>query len=97
MSDNWQPGDLALHINPRPRFLRTGAVYVVQGVVGPIKWACGDFGPALILQGHIHPENDRNDANGGFWHGQFRKVTPPKADEFDREVIELMCGGKVSA
>ena len=27
----------------------------------------------------------------------FRKVTPPKADEFDREVIDLMVGGKVPA
>ena len=32
---------------------------------------------------------------GDFYAFCFRKITPPKADEFDREVIDLMTGQPV--
>ena len=89
MSDipEWQSGDLALCIRTG-RYLHAGQVLTVEAVTpADDLWSDGRFGVGLILAGVRHPANM---PTGEFWHGHFRKVTPPKADEFDREVIELM-------
>ena len=92
MSDipEWQPGDLALCVNDRdnPRYhmgrvkqpLRSGRIYTVTGLhVAEAGYRdAGTLG--LFLEGFPHCAKA----------SRFRKVTPPKADEFDRETIALM-------
>lgn len=92
MSD-WQVGDLALCVRatgepwkylPGTPAMRAGSIYSVDGVVD----ICGQCG--LIFQEHpsSHPQR-------AFCASAFRKITPPAADEFDREVIEQMNGAPV--
>ena len=93
MSD-WQVGDLALCVDdgpPRdvcgdggqetnPKYvanLRRGASYTVTQIV---VCACG--------QGHVGI-GDKAQLAGGV-SSRFVKITPPAADEFDRETIALM-------
>lgn len=96
MSD-WQVGDLALCVgedrcagiatgwNPK-----VGGVYVVAEVV-----------PAFVMFNHGIGLNFEEDADRWAWKFSafyarfFRKITPEKADEFDREVIEQMTGAPV--
>lgn len=92
MSD-WQVGDLALCVSSKhrlfaspSRILRAGRVYSVKRVGRPIDWCDGDR--ALALAGAVP---DRGPGYG-FPDSLFVKVTPPAADEFDRETIELMSG-----
>lgn len=89
MSD-WQVGDLALCIddgparyvkgsreNADPASLVRGRVYTVL-FVGPDTKGIGLTGLAVTSR------------NWGWFAERFIKVTPPAADEFDREVIEQM-------
>lgn len=88
MSGGWQVGDLALCVNDRATHpiygnggLKRGRTYTVQAVP--------DFGPGLFLC-------EISDGNAmGYNRRRFIKVTPPEADEFDREVIEHMLGKPV--
>lgn len=96
---DWQAGDLALCVNdgrirqagrlnlPRPE-LRVGRVYTVTGV--------GLDGLVTANMACLFLAEVRSVApNGGFAQTRFRKVTPPAADEFDRETIALMNGNRV--
>lgn len=86
MSD-WQVGDKALcvdtGISPEgfdAPYLELGRIYTVYATgVDPL----GQFG--LYLD-----ELDSDGFNGGCLAWRFIKVTPPEADKFDREVIDLM-------
>lgn len=87
MSD-WQVGDLALCVRAEPNSrgmahpCRVGAVYIVEAVVESVT--SGILG--LCLVGVHFPGCSQN----GDYASHYRKVTPPAADEFDRETIELM-------
>lgn len=93
MSD-WQKGDLALCVKVGPWreasgdgeilpaiMPRSGRIYTVCRI------ECDIHGVWLFFIGF----------EDGYHHSRFRKVTPPKADEFDREVIEAMSGEEVPA
>lgn len=95
MAGDWQPGDLALCIKQGPwRFALT--LQVNDGV--PIR--CGGIyrvraiGHSVIASYPVlwFDEYPGNGIHRAFAHFCFRKVTPPEADEFDREVIDLMAG-----
>lgn len=84
---DWQKGDLALRTGPTPppSNFRKGRVYTVSDV----RWACNEdgsmgYGIAFACGTRSRRDTPFLDARG------FRKITPPKADEFDREVIDLM-------
>lgn len=82
--DNWQAGDLALCVDARSTHyihgnggLKRGRAYTVRGI------ACR-YG--LFLE-------EIADGNPlGYRKSRFIKVTPPEADEFDRETIALLTG-----
>ena len=88
MSD-WQPGDLALCVKAgrlgsgMGHNLEVGKVYTVR-CVSIIQYN-GLLG--LLLEGV--PVRRHDPAYGYKRACRFIKVTPPEADEFDREVIEL--------
>lgn len=87
--EHWQVGDLALCIKPGIR-TRSGCIYRVRRVLLPHTRRQADTGcyvinPSLSLLFEELP--DRGRSCGAT---RFRKVTPPPADAFDREVIELM-------
>lgn len=91
---DWQKGDLALCVKAswRPRagvivqtFPRVGGVYSVEAVTR------GRTMLGLVL-GQCETSNPL-----GWAARKFVKITPGKADEFDREVIDLMAGKKVPA
>ena len=86
--DNWQAGDLALCVKAPTRpghdgLTVPGRIYEVSGV-----WR--DIANSLVL-GFVGVA-EKGDNFCGHLAFRFRKVTPPKADEFDREVIDLMLG-----
>jgi len=91
MADDWQPGDLALCVDDGPRefddnpAIKRGCVYRVYQV------GTDPFG----LFGLCLDEVESNGYAGGYLADRFRKITPPEADEFDREVIKLMKPAKV--
>lgn len=92
MSEHWEPGDLALCVRgptepDDPCF--SGRVYTVSGV--RTCW----FNHSTVL--HLHEVPNEGDGWLGHYATQFRKVTPPKADEFDRETIELYTRKPVDA
>lgn len=95
MSD-WQAGDLALCVRvthpafPRQRSkrLRIGVVYTVRKVGRPHMKFDGEQALAFA---EVQPRL----RGRGFLESMFRKVTPPAADEFDRETIALMNGIRV--
>ena len=91
MNNDWQPGDMALCVKGGPlgqpidECPQAGRVYVVASVRNVMFWD-GDFDQALEL-----PDAPANDSGTHcWWHRRFIKVTPPEADEFDREVIDLL-------
>lgn len=103
MSNDWQPGDLALcvrrgildHVCPAGVIVPlVGGVYTVSRVwMHPEGCRCLDFDGV---------ENGNPDPHSripfwGFDADRFVKVTPPEADEFDREVIDLLNKQEVSA
>lgn len=92
MADDWQVGDLALCVcggrlpinDAAIDYPRTGAVYTVNHVAfAPFK-----SGENLALWFDDAPENLHGVRVWGA--GRFIKVTPPAADEFDLETIELL-------
>jgi len=87
----WEVGDLALCINnrldrhdPRAGLLSMGHVYLVA-VVG-----VRDTDGAFALGFRELPVEGNTKRAYAFTARRFVKVTPPAADEFDREVIDLM-------
>lgn len=93
MADDWQVGDLALCIAQSwHKFgfycpndpVRAGGIYTVRAIG---KWR----GITIIWIEGVGGDHvgDAYEANA------FRKVTPPEADEFDRETIDLMNGAPV--
>jgi len=96
MSDDWQPGDLALCVrggylygDSFGPFPKAGAVYTVAG---KSKFASVSF---LLVEGA--PDNVDSHRNWGpLWDAvRFRKIRPYKADEEDRETIRLLTGAPV--
>lgn len=94
----WEVGDLALCVSKPtaeeanftvPGFMpEVGGIYQVSDVGTAVHVECGHEMFALAF------EEDEDQSNG--WNAaRFRKVTPPAADEFDREVIEQMNGAPV--
>jgi len=90
MSNDWQPGDLALCVNAEG-FVSVGGLYTVNEVFdGFTPWGDDDDGLALTfvsIPDPVHPIYGEAD---GYDAWRFIKVTLPEADEFDREVIDLM-------
>lgn len=100
---DWQPGDMALcvkggriidpsmHTPPLDGFPTAGACYTVEHVgIDPTM-----TGSPLALW---LAEAPRNATGERVWSAiRFIKVTPPEADEFDREVIEIMTRKPVEA
>lgn len=93
---SWEPGDLALCVNASPPMLfgeqlennssarlMRGSVYVVDAI-NEANDESGDIGLYLDV-----------DPSWGWISTRFRKVTPPKADEFDHEIISAMTGEPV--
>ncbi|WP_062180667.1 hypothetical protein [Sphingopyxis sp. C-1] len=77
---DWQVGDLALCV--------VGGFVTVPGRVYTVsKLAVGKNGLVLQLAEFEHLERHRLRKSLA---ARFRKVTPPPADEFDRETIALM-------
>jgi len=72
---DWQVGDLALCVRAGET-IRAGEVHTVE-TIWPNK--------ALSLVGKVS-----SGWRGSYHHWRFIKVTPPAADEFDRETIALM-------
>ena len=92
MSD-WQKGDLALCVktpNCVSALVRAGGLYTVSKVSG-FRDVLGEIG--LAFEGMSLPHINGHDPYCAA--SRFRKVTPPKADQFDREVIEQMTGKPV--
>lgn len=83
---DWRKGDLALCVDDSPSArghraaIKKGGIYTVSEIV---SWR-GQSG--LELEDIEIPKS----LYFGFAAKRFRKVTPPKADEFDREIIALM-------
>lgn len=83
---DWQPGDMALCVNDglgfatgQPVPLKRGSTYIVSSVR---PHSSGRIGLFLVGKEAHWPS--------GFDDSRFVKITPPEADAFDREVIELM-------
>lgn len=99
--DDWQAGDLALCVKGgvlTPEYHHPGDAYPEAGRVYQVNDV--DFDPdtdVLWLEVLGAPDNVENGINfGPLWSAErFIKVTPPEADEFDRETIDLMNGTPV--
>lgn len=94
---DWQAGDLALCVLDGVN-TRVGQCFTVIDVCGPVFGRGYKSIPpgevtALLFAEVRHPRNPR----GVFTDRRFRKVTPPAADEWDRETIALMNGDRVPA
>lgn len=94
MADDWQKGNLALCVKLGPwrgekdgeiktvhQDVQAGGIYLVRHVglseLGRVTLWLDGVGDTLAFR-------------HGFHARRFRKITPPPADEFDRETIELM-------
>ena len=85
MSNDWEPGDLALCVDDvrYPIDFETGPLPIKRGRFYTIDSVFNSFlGLGVHLIGVDEPR--------GYFVTRFIKVTPPEADEFDREVIDLM-------
>lgn len=92
--ENWKHGDAAMCIRDFSDLgdgkqvdwgPKTGAIYSVSDVsVDALGVVFLDF-----------DEDPDHDPEYGWWASRFIKVTPPEADEFDREVIEHLTGAPV--
>lgn len=77
----WQKGDLAL-------CLKIGGWVAVDDRSDITLW--GPVAGRVYVVEAVHNEFLEFDEFSDFWHNsRFTKVTPPEADEFDRETIEL--------
>lgn len=95
MSD-WQKGDLALCVNTRKSHRATAGVRFKKGRIYTVAGVSLTSVPEGYTNGpYLFIHEDASGLTAAHW--RFRKVTPPKADEFDREVIDLMAGKKVTA
>ncbi len=90
MSDDWQPGDLALCVNRHPLYpphVSPGAVFTVEWVWRAVR--CADdpdwIDVALDFNGIERCEGDN-----AYWHGNFRKIHPHVPDAEDVETIRLL-------
>lgn len=94
---DWQKGDLALCVkegswSDYKIALHVGQVHEVINVLGRDQIELvGPEGQSCFLEFAAWSPTYT------FGESYFRKITPPKADEFDREVIDLMAGKKVPA
>jgi len=89
---DWQAGDLALCIRDGSN-TRAGEKFTVTQVSGPFLYGGwggvpGGLYTCLVFAERAHPRNKQ----GRYADARFIKVTPPAADAFDREVIDLMRG-----
>lgn len=89
MSDDWKPGDLALCVSAVRYPQMKGRVFTVREVIMG-RWRGR---PSLGLR--FVEQCDPPSGTRAWDHRFFVKVTPPEADEFDREVIEHMLGKPV--
>jgi len=94
MSNDWQAGDLAMcvrggmlpdNIAMPTDFPVSGRIYHVTGASIHLD-SSGQM--SKFLQFSDAPAN--RDGTREWGASRFIKVTPPEADEFDREVIDLM-------
>lgn len=101
MSDDWQRGDHALCVSRDEEALfsagwqpKLGGLYTVADVISPDMMLNGEArGAGLNFEEDTHKWAWTFSA---FYARNFRKVTPEKADEFDREVIEQMKSAPVA-
>ena len=98
---NWQVGDLALCMRGSTPCADCGRVFdQVAGRVYTVSRVYNnDYGLALEfaeLPAGDFP-CDSFSVHSGYDAAHFRKITPPRADAFDREVIEAMRGEPVEA
>ena len=97
MSGGWEVGDLALCVKVGPwRSLTSGALRTSPIRAGMVVTVCkvgiGVSGMTVLwFDGHCQSGKTRE----AYCARRFRKIAPPKADEFDREVIDLMLGKPV--
>ena len=85
---DWQKGDLALCVKDCSIIgVPLGSFNTVREVFEDIGLTSLEIQTGLLFEGKEFPP-----PYTGVAAKNFRKVTPPKADEFDREVIELMNG-----
>jgi hypothetical protein len=98
MSDDWQPGDLALCVNasPCPEFGDTG---LSGGIIYSVREVLNDHGGSSALYG----KGDVALRVVGVLHWfpfdakRFRKIRPHTPDEEDRETIRLLNGETIPA
>jgi hypothetical protein len=91
MADDWRKGDLALCVTDvLMPYTRPGAIYTVEATIMDVGMTSGKMMLGLLLEGVDMPEGATGVA--ARW---FRRIPPRKADEFDRETIELMRGAPV--
>jgi hypothetical protein len=101
MSDDWQPGDLALcvrggrltaRLSPLDEYPCSGRIYVVH-MAGETTFAAAGLLPALwLLDGPPNNNGERCWATS-----RFRKIRPHKPDAEDAETIRLLNGERVPA
>jgi hypothetical protein len=89
--DDWKVGDLALCIKQGQwQRITTGIRHNKGPRCGEVCTVTGVF----VKDGYIALALAEWPRASGYGYGyiacRFRKVTPPEADEFDREVIDLM-------
>lgn len=95
MTGDWQIGDLALCIKVGA-WVHAGTGELARRQDGKaMPQAGGVYVVRAVGIWQVHPTLWLEDFPGdrpedGFGAVRFRKITPPPADEFDREVIELM-------
>lgn len=87
---DWQIGDLALCVKLGPWMHTLSGDMTIQdpvkgGGVYTVSWV-GEQDSATILWF----EGCGNTGDDCYFASRFRKITPPAADEFDRETIALM-------
>ena len=92
MSDDWQPGDLALCIK-QGAWARIGNNGPKAGVLYTVRKV--DYGPIYKASPtvRLYLEGWPGDCGAhSFAAYRFRKIRPHKADEEDRETIRLLTG-----
>lgn len=93
----WQKGDLALCVDARPSGFADERGLLVLGAIERVADVRITLKGGTALYFDRFPTTSFTPAGmpRGWKASRFRKVTPPKADEFDREVIEAMTGAPV--